>query len=172
MLWGYVFANPPSPFFLLSHASAFRSTINSLAEITTITLCATFPSLPQSFQLLRDRFSLPQPPPHPPTFSQPPPFPSSSPSSLPSPIKRIRKSKIFKVDNAKSSLGIGKGDVSVMDEGVDMHWLKSPYRSLGGEAQEEGKSGEVSVVRDLGSKKTVGIQRPRTDMKSWAASFV
>ena len=55
-----------------------------------------------------------------------------------------------------------------------MAWLKSPYQQLGDEARERVSGGE-DVVRDLGSKKTVGVRMASWDQlnaKSRVASMV
>ena len=69
----------------------------------------------------------------------------------------------------RRSLGIGSG----VPQEADMAWLHSPYEQLGDEG--EVRSGEVDVVRDLGSKKTVGIRmasRVQLNAKSRVASMV
>ncbi len=71
------------------------------------------------------------------------------------------------MDSVKNSMGF----VSAVSE-VDMDFLKSPYERLG--EVEEGKSDGRSVVRDLGSKRTVGIEmasRDQLDAKSRVASM-
>ena len=177
------------------------------AEITAIILCACFPILSDFVALVRERFS-------------------HLPSSLPSPIKPVRKSRIFKIGSAQSSLGIGSGDPQEVDmawlnrpyqhsrddergesvssapspivpvrksrlfrvgsarvsscgvsggdpQDVDMAWLKSPYQQLREDGDKRG--GEENVVRDLGSRKTVGIRmasRDQLNAKSRVASMV
>ena len=81
----------------------------------------------------------------------------------------VRKSKIFKVGNAQNSIGIGGSDL----QQADMDWLNSPYQQLG---EEENKKGaRQSVIRDLGSKRSVGIEmatRDQLNAKSRVASMV
>ena len=70
---------------------------------------------------------------------------------------------------AQSSTGIGRGGA----QEVDLAWLKSPYERM--EDEEVGKSGRESVVRDLGSKRTVGVEtatRHQLYTKSFVASIV
>ena len=115
-----------------------------------------------------------------PRSSSAPAFPSCHVSSklfataiiLPNPRHPQRgnvKSKIFRIGTAQSSTGISRGDA----QEVDMAWLKRPYERM--EEEEMGKSGRESVIRDLGSKRTVGIEtatRHQLYTKSFVASIV
>ena len=127
--------------------------MSRIAEITAIILCTCFPILLRSLTLVRDRFS---------DLHSPLP---------PKPIQRIRKSRIFKVGSAQSSLGTGSG---VVPQDVDMAWLKSPYQQLGDKPGERSVERQ-DVVRDLGSKKAVGVRMASWDQlnaKSRVASMV
>lgn len=127
------------------------SFIIRVAEITTIILCTCFPMMPRFVALVRDRYSPPK-------------------SSLPAPIRMVvRKSKIFKVGNAQNSIGIGGTDL----QEADMAWLDSPYQQLGEE--ESNRKTRQSVIRELGSKRSVGIEmatRDQLNAKSRVASMV
>lgn len=112
--------------------------------------------MPQSVQFIRTRYPRAKPP-------------------MPSPLKTIRKSTIFKLGNAQSSTGISSSSRSSSGGGgpaqevVEMEFLKSPYQQLGDE--ERG----VSVWKDLRSKRTVGEEiaaRHGLNTKSCRASFV
>ena len=85
------------------------------------------------------------------------------------PTKIIRKSKIVKVGNAQSSIGISSGG----PQEPDMAWLKSPYRRLEDDGDERG--GPNEVIRDLGIKRTVDVEMATWDQlnaKSRVASMV
>ena len=120
-----------------------------LAEITSIILCACFPIVPRFVQLIRER------------------YPNSQPST-PSPIRHVRKSKIFRIGNAKSSTGIS----SEGPQEVHMAWLNSPYQPLGEEESE--RTRRQSVIRDLKSKRTVDFEmvtRNQLNTRSCVASI-
>lgn len=121
-----------------------------LAEIASIILCACFPIMPRFVQLIRER------------------YPTSQPST-PSPTRHVRKSKIFRIGNAKSSTGIN----SEGPQEVHMAWLNSPYQPLGEEENESTR--RQSVIRDLRSKRTVGFEmvtRNQLNTRSCVASIV
>ena len=121
-----------------------------LAEIASIILCTCFPMTPHFVELVKDRYFKPKPS-----------------SSLPTRI--IRKSKIVKIGNAQSSIGISSGG----PQEADMAWLKSPYRQLDDEGDEKG--GPKEVIRNLGIKKTVDIEMAtwhQLNAKSRVASMV
>ena len=94
---------------------------------------------------------------------------SNSKFTSPSPVLNVRKSKIFKVGNAQSSIGLSSGG----QQEDDKDWLKSPYQKLGEEEYE--RSGKTDVIRDMGSKRTVDIEMATWDQlnaKSRVASMV
>lgn len=89
--------------------------------------------------------------------------------SSPLPNRIIRKSRIVKVGNAQSSIGISGG----APQKPDTAWLKSPYQQLGDEEGEKG--GPMDVIRDLRVKRTVDIEMATWDQlnaKSRVASMV
>ena len=105
--------------------------------------------MPQFLKLIRDRSpSVPNPP-------------------LPSPIKKVRKSRIFKIDNAQSTV-----DTGPIEEA--MARLKPPHRQVAGIGNDASEGDDV-VRRDLEKKRMVVIKTASFDQlnaKSRVASMV
>ena len=123
--------------------------MSRLAEIATIILCTCFPMMPRFAKLISDRYAHSKP-------------------SLPSSVVHVRRSKIFRVGNAQSSVGIS----STCPKEEDMPWPKSPYQQLGEE--ESDWNWQKDVVRELGTKKSVDIEMATWDQvnaKSRVASM-